>query len=195
MEAFLEHYFSLWHPLGYVLVFLGMVIEGDVIFFTAAFLVQRGILSLPLTFISAWSGILIGDALWFYLGRRLAGHTGVFVRFVDRLALPFERLLRDRPGLAFFMAKFLYGANHAIIVRAGKVGIGRKFFLRRNFFAALAWLFIVGGLGYFSGLSASLVQHRLKLVEVILVVGLVMLYGAEYVVRLLVKKSEETSHE
>ncbi len=43
MHSLLLRYLVVWRPLGYFLVCLGVIIEGDVVVFTAAFLAEQAV--------------------------------------------------------------------------------------------------------------------------------------------------------
>src|SRR3982751_956888 len=54
---------------GYAVLFVGTFLEGETILVIAGFLAQQGYLKLPLVILVASFGTLVGDQLFFYIGR------------------------------------------------------------------------------------------------------------------------------
>lgn len=195
MESLFLHSIGVWHPALLAVVFVGMLFEGDGIVFATAFLVHRGTLPFGGAFLLILAGVIIGDYAWFMLGRKLHRDGSWACKWVRRLTAPLESSFHRRPGVTIFISKFLYGVNHAILVRAGMLGIDQATFLKYNSIASILWILIVGGLGYAAGASVSLISHRVRVVELGLVLGLFILFGVEYIARKLsvatIKKTGE----
>ncbi len=68
MEIFLSHYLGFWLPVGYLVVFLAMMVEGDAALFAAAFLTHQGFFNLGVIIVVVFLGVLIGDLGWYWLG-------------------------------------------------------------------------------------------------------------------------------
>lgn len=179
MELFLLGFFA-DHPLtGYAIVFLGMVLEGDLILFTAAFLANLGVFEpLPLL-LTALSGAVIGDFLWYKLGAHLDRFPKRLVAFIERLAAPFDRSLVRRPLRTLFITKFAYGLHHFVLVRAGTINFPLKLFLKNDALAIFGWLLVIAGLGYFSSFSLGGVKEYLHFAEIGILIGVVVLLTAE----------------
>lgn len=54
---------------GYLAILIGTFLEGEVILVIGGFLVHRGYLDLPVVIAVAFIGTLVGDQLYFNLGR------------------------------------------------------------------------------------------------------------------------------
>ncbi len=59
----------------------------------------------------------------------------------------------------------MYGFHHAILIRAGALRIPKTKFVNTDLVATLCWVLLVGGLGYFSSVSFSLLRHYLRYAE------------------------------
>lgn len=170
------HYLILSRPIGYALVFTGMIIEGDILLFTAAFLTHQGIFDIGDMLVAVLAGTIVGDMLWYMLGFRL-NHSSLFLRrWIDRIAWPFDKQLMSRPFHTIFVSKFIYGIHHALLIRAGNLKLPFKKFALVDFAAIVLWIAAVGGLGYVSGLSFTLLKHYLRFAEFGLAVGLLVLF-------------------
>lgn len=166
----LIHYLALWAPVGYLTIFLGMIFEGDLVLFTAAFLTRTGAFNPILMIVTVFSGVIIGDLLWYKLGARL--NEGSFLqRAASRLGKPFDRHLLARPLHTIFISKFVYGIHHAVLMRAGALGLDKKKFIKDDLISSFWWVTVVGGLGYFSSASFDIVKHYLRSFELFLLVG------------------------
>lgn len=183
MDTLLSHYLVLWRPLGYFFVFLGMVFEGDIFLFTAAFLTHQGFFDFGDILITILSGVALGDLLWYWLGVRF-GHQDSFIgRLVFRIAGPLDDYLKNRLGRTILTSKFAYGLHHPILARAGALRINLPQFIKKDVLANALWIIVIGGLGYFSSFSFRLIKKYLRYTEFALLTALAALILAEYFFR------------
>lgn len=166
----------LWKPLGYFLVGAGMMVEGDAVLFSAAFLTWHGFFGPAPVFFIAFAGALAGDAAWYHLGTRLNGSSSFFARFIHQLTAPFDAHLRMRPFHTIFISKFAYGTHHLLLARAGMLKIASREFLSTAFSATVLWFCIVGGIGYLFGASALVLRRYFRFAEFALLGGLALFF-------------------
>lgn len=182
-DSIVLHVIGAHRPLGYALTFLGMLIEGDTILFAVAFLTHRGLFRLWPMVTVICSGVFLGDLLWYWLGKRSGQASPLFRRWIARGAILFDRHLQQRPFRTIFLSKFTYGFNRLVLVRAGASGLPVAGFLRSDTLASFFWVLTVGGFGFFSSASFSLVKRYLKFAELALLAGIVLLLLFEYLTR------------
>lgn len=190
MESLLANYLTAWEPLGYILIFIVMMFEGDTALFIAAFLVHQGALSLiPVVLASLW-GMILGDNLWYSLGLKMKNNDRfpIAKKWAEGLAQPFDDHLRQNPFRTIFLAKFTYGFNRAIITRAGMLNLKWKKIEESDILATLAWGIIVGGLGYFSSASMSYLKSYLRYGEVALFISVAIFVILERIISTQSKK-------
>ena len=180
MESHILSYLNYWEPLGYIIVFLGMMFEGDTFLFIASFLAHQGIFQPIPLFVTALWGMVLGDNLWYSLGFKLRNSDSKLVRWAEKATGPFDEHLKNNPLRTIFIAKFTYGINHAIILRAGTLKIKWKDLEKSDILATILWIVIVGALGYFSGASFGYVKHYLRYGEIAILIGLIIFLGLEY---------------
>lgn len=173
MHSLVIHTLIFYRPIGYFLIFIGLLIEGEFVLFTAAFLTHQGAFDIGDMFIVAVSGVLLGDILWYFAGTLLNGKKYWWQKWFNRLAKPFDRHLAENPFRIIFISKFTYGLHRAILIKAGMLKIARGEFLKADAASAFLWIVIVGGLGYGASASFLPVSHYLRLAEVGLALGLV----------------------
>lgn len=164
MQSFFLHYLTVWQPLGYLIVFLVLMVEGDAVVFAAAFLTHRGIFSFWPMIATAYAGVIIGNALWYEAGQHLDR-----LPFFQRIAKPVANFLdphiRKHPVRMLFLTNFTYGLHRATLLRTGALRIPTRTFLLGIIPPGVVWLAAVFSLGYASSISLAYVEHSVKYVE------------------------------
>lgn len=189
MNSLLLSYLNSWEPLGYIIIFLGMMVEGDLVLFSTAFLAHQGIIAFIPAFLSALWGMILGDNLWYSLGLKIrnSSRLSFVTAWAERIAKKFDERLIKRPVRTIFIAKFTYGFNRAILIRAGMLRLKWRKIEQSDILATLLWMAIVGGLGYFASASFSLIKHYLRFAEVGLFLGLLIFFCLEHLIAKRVK--------
>ncbi len=166
---------DLWKPVGYLVFFLAMLVEGEIFLFVAAFLTQQGVFNPFIMAPVVLTGITVGDILWYRLGLKLNHSASRLARWAEKISKPFDHHLSTRPMRTIMISKFIYGVHRAIIIRSGILKIDFHKFLKYDFRANLIWLVVVGGLGYASGASYHLIKGYLRFAE-IAILGIIILF-------------------
>jgi len=166
MESLLMHFLDNYRILVYFVIFLAMIIEGDVILFVSFFLVHYGRLDLATVITVSVSGVMVGNVLWYRFGRYLEK-----IDFIERRAQKFTFLIDRQLGKNSFrmilLSKFTYGLHHLTIMRAGAVkGINFFQYFKRDFVATLIWISVIGGLGY----AFLLIKHYFRFAQIVILI-------------------------
>lgn len=186
----LHHYLVAHQMLGYAIIFFGMIIEGDILLFTAGFLTHQGYFDIGPVLILVFLGAIIGDSIWYVLGK-LISEKELFLKvkkFIEKATSPFDAHLKNRPVRTLFISKFAYGLCKPIILKAGTIKISFEKFIKTDLAATFMWIFLVGGLGYLSSASFLAVRHYLKYTELSLFLGIAIFILISYVVTKISKK-------
>lgn len=173
MHHTLLYYLTIWKPLGYGIVFLGMIFEGDAILFAAVFLAREGFFSIKTVIAIVLSGVIIGDLFWYWLGMAANRSHPRIKQWVTRIAAPLDNQLTDRPFHCFLLSKFIF-IGHGIIARAGMVGMPMRKFMTSDIPATFVWMAAVGSLGYFSSISLALLRRYIRFAELSLLFSLAL---------------------
>jgi membrane protein DedA with SNARE-associated domain len=174
--------------LGYAVVFIGMILEGDIVLFTSSFLAHQGFFDIGDLAFFILTGVFIGDSLWYLAGRLIDNHLSgnsrmsLVNRWVTKIAMPLDTHLLNYPFRTIFISKFAYGLHHALLTRLGMLRFSWKRFVKIDFIANISWVFIVGGLGYFSGAAFFASKHYLRFAEVGLLLALILFLIVEHLV-------------
>lgn len=188
METILFHYVTTWRIVGYSIVFLGLLVEGDALLFAAAFLTHQGFFDLGDMTLIVFSGVLIGDSLWYLLGRKLTTSSNFLLMRLNHIAARFDEHLRTRLLRTIFMSKFAYGIHHAIFMRTGFIGIEWKKLMKIDVSATILWVIAVGGLGYSSGAAFTSAKHYLRIAEISVLIAFILFFALEYFITQRVKE-------
>jgi len=156
---------------NYVIIFLAMIVEGDPFLFSAFFLAHEGVFGIATLSIVIFCGVLIGDLIWYWLGIKIDKHNSRLVGWAEKIAAPFDEHLISRTFHTIFISKFTYGTYHAILLRAGMLRFPIRRFIGYDAISTIVWMAVVGGLGYFSSYSFSLIKQYIKIAEVGLLIG------------------------
>ncbi|MBI3638466.1 VTT domain-containing protein [Candidatus Wolfebacteria bacterium] len=192
MHSLFLKYLIAGGPFGYLVIFAGMMIEGEGLLFTSSFLTHRGFFDTTYMFAVLFFGALMGDIIWFELGKRWNDEGAPFRflrKMVDKIAKPLDDHLINRPKYTIFISKFVYGFNHLMLMRAGSLKINLRQIIKANVIATIIWIFVVGGLGYLSSYSFILIRHYLRFVEIALIISLfIFIILWDIIVRRILKK-------
>ena len=187
METLLFQYLLLWKPLGYFLIFIGLALEGDAALFIASFLTYHRFFDIGKFFLAAFSGSMVGDVLWYWLGYKI-NHSSSFInKITNRIKFADDHLI-NRLSRTIFISKFIYGTHHLAILRAGALNINLKKLIKYNFLPTLIWILLIGGLGYLFGASFILIKKYVRFVEIGLLIALALFFIIE---RFIKKRSEK----
>jgi len=150
---------------GYPLTFIGAVFEGETILTLAGLAAHRGHLAWPVLWILAAMGGMLGDTIYFALGRRygaeLLSRWPRFAPAIERV----RRLVRGHPALAVILVRFLYGARIAGPVVIGSSRFAWSHYLALNAVGALLWSACWLTVGYALGAAAEQVVGNLAKIE------------------------------
>ncbi|PYQ01768.1 MAG: hypothetical protein DMF82_18315 [Acidobacteria bacterium] len=163
---------------GYVLLFGGVIVEGEAFLLTAAFLAHRGLLSLPAVVAVAVAATMFGDQVYYQAARargrawleRRRGVRARYNRIIDLTA-------RRGPWL-LLVSRYTFGFRIVIPAACGAVGMPVGLFTFVDFVAVAIWAAITAALGYYGGAAVARYLHDFKQIVVWLVVAAVLCVAA-----------------
>jgi len=178
MEAYIQHY-------GYLAVLIGTFLEGETILILAGFAAHRGYLDLYWVVAAAFTGTLLGDQLFYFIGRR---HSQTLLKWrpawqprVEKA----ERLIKKHQILVIIGFRFVYGMRTVTPFALGISGVPARLFVPLNIIGALVWAAVFGSAGYLFG---KILEHNLgtlKRFEVSVMIGIALIGGIIWLVRFL----------
>jgi lysylphosphatidylglycerol synthetase-like protein (DUF2156 family)/membrane protein DedA with SNARE-associated domain len=167
MEALLARY-------GYLILFPGIMVEGEAFLLAGAFMAHRGVFDLPMVIAIAMAATMVGDQLYYRAARargrswleRRRGSRARYAKWID---------LTERRGVWLLLAsRWTFGLRIVIPAACGAVGMRPGLFTLVDFIAVLVWALTLGLAGFYGG--AAIERHLRDLqhvgVWVIAAVGL-----------------------
>jgi membrane-associated protein len=165
--------------IAYSVLFFGMMIEGDLLVFTTGFLIHHRAFDPWDAFFVALAGCVIGDFLWYLLGRTDTSHNKI-LRWLgeatDKIGGRIDAHISVRTFRTLFISKFIYGVHHFTLVRAGRRGVPLGKLFKNDVPASALWIIIVGALGYLASASFELVRRRVHYLEIALLLAVALYF-------------------
>lgn len=163
---------------------LGLPLPEDVSLILGGYLVHDGKAQLELMMITGYLGIIVGDSMIFFFGRRLGRNvgqkpTGFFARIVTpEKRARVEALFKKHGEKIVMIARFLPGVRAVTYFTAGSVGMKWRRFALYDSIAALGSAPIFVYLGYrFGGeldtLIAAIKRGQRGVLIALLVIGVI----------------------
>src|SRR3989338_762379 len=97
MESLIFHYLNLWEPFIYPVIFLAIMLEGDVTLFISSFLVYQGVLHPVPVFLTVLWAMIIGDNLWYTIGLKFRNSFPDLNQRAEKLAAALDENLKIQP--------------------------------------------------------------------------------------------------
>lgn len=173
---------------GYWAVFLGAILEGETVLVLAGLAAHLGYLSLPLVMLTGcWGGIL-GDQLYFFLGRYYG--TALLLRFprIKTRVKMVSRLIERHQKALILGVRFMYGLRVVgpIVIGMSRVPMPR--FVLLNLIGALVWSIMISGAGFLFGNALQWLLPDFKRYEILVMLSIAFLGIVAALVRLIARK-------
>jgi membrane protein DedA with SNARE-associated domain len=136
---------------GYLALFLGTFLEGEVFFILGGVAACQGLLNPCYTALAAISGAMAGDNLFFLLGHRQGARLLARPWRLGRKVVLARSLVRRHAVPLMLLSRFLYGLRMVVPLACGTAGVRPWRFMLLNAVSALGWTLCFGCLGYFFG--------------------------------------------
>lgn len=127
MTDFVGTFIENWSYLGLFLVLLacgfGLPLPEDIPLLLSGYLVHRGLADLTLMCVVGMVGVLCGDSIMFFLGRRYGEHIvehPLLMKLITRPRLAWaEQQFLNRGAPVVFVGRFMAGARSVVFLTAG----------------------------------------------------------------------------
>jgi membrane-associated protein len=170
---------------GYVLMFVGMMIEGPVVTAAAAFAAALGYFNIWIVFIFAIMGDLAADMVYYgigYFGRvafveKYGHHIGITKQHMERL----EHLIHTHPKKTMVAVKLAPMLPVPGLMMIGATRMSFKRFSTMAFVITLPKVLIFMALGYYFGRAYDSISHYIENGQYFIVIALVVIVAAFYI--------------
>lgn len=165
---------------GYFLLFIAMLLEGELFLIIAGMLAHLKAFDLGDVFWVAFLGVFLGNVMWYSIARKIGGkeYAQNIILKAEKIVLHFLPHFRERPFKSILFSKFIYGANRATVVVSGFLKVKFLLFLEAESIASIIWVLLYGTIGYLFGYVAIQMTHKaayFALLILVFVVGFVLL--------------------
>lgn len=159
---------------GYIAIFIGTFLEGEMILALGGVAAAHGYLSFTVVVAVAVVGGFLGDQTCFYLGRRYGPR--VLGRFPSLAAKAprVQAIMRRWDAAAVIILRFCYGLRIAGPIIIGSCGISPWRLALFNFIGVLIWAPLVAGVGYIAWYAVEQWVGHLRNAQIVLLMLLVL---------------------
>lgn len=166
--------------LGYLAIFLivggesaGLPIPGETSILVGGALAASGDLDLPLVWVFAAAGAIIGDNIGYVIGRfflrRILTGSGRLAARLERSLARSEVYFRRHGGKTVFFGRWLPVLRVTAAWMAGASHMEWRRFAVFNALGGIGWAISISSLGYFAGKSADSVVGVLGILALVIV--------------------------
>lgn len=162
---FLRHFVELHSDIAYILIVLGVIIEGEIVVVIAGIFANLGSLNLTLSLIAT----LVGGSLKSFLGYSLGYYLQMnhserpLVRYAEKRIHYFLPRFKERPFWSILVSRFLIlGMHWFSLLYAGYKRINIRTFIEAEFASLLMWSVAMLSLGYFFSYTALSISRDIR---------------------------------
>jgi membrane protein DedA with SNARE-associated domain len=180
---------------GYFAIFIGSMLEGETILTLAGFFIHQGYLSFIPTVVCAAAGGMLGDQLFFLLGRRYGQR--ILARFpsltshVDRVN---QLIIKHNTGIIIGV-RFMYGLRIAGPIALGMSHTPIRRFIIFNAIGAIVWAVLIVTIGYLFGQTVQWLFKDFQRYEKFGLIAVVVALVAFAVIRYWIKRRSSDGKE
>lgn len=189
MESILFQLAEFPRVIAYLIIFLIVFVEGEVILILAGILVRQHYLGFLTVLLVAFVASILHDMLYWWLGVRIKEmHRKKFLFIhIDHIGKVLNTF-KDKSGLYIFIAKFTWGLTRLALIAAGYAKRPIQDIIRYSVVASLIWTVTLVSLGYVFASETHLLRKDIR-TATLLVTGFVLgVLLVEYLVRKLVRE-------
>ncbi|MFA6325013.1 MAG: VTT domain-containing protein [Candidatus Paceibacterota bacterium] len=171
-----EHH-QVW---AYLIIFVGLIFEGELILITAGILAHLGALDFGFALVFIYFGGLSKTFLGYYIGQLIhkKWHENKFLKFIEKRVFIMMPNFNQKPFWSIFISKFIMGVNHMVIIFSGYMNIDFKKYLRAEISSTIIWAPLLMVIGYFFSYTALNISREIgkfTLIIILLIIGYIIL--------------------
>jgi membrane protein DedA with SNARE-associated domain len=158
---------------GYLGVFIGTFLEGDIVLVLGGFLSHQEYLRLPLVILTGFSGAILSDQFFFWLGRKRGPWLfKKLPRWQSKIELINKQLDKHGNWVAVVF-RFVYGFRSVTPFVLGNSRIKSSTFVILNLTSALVWATTISVCGFLFGQVFGLFLQHMKRYEIRIILAII----------------------
>lgn len=152
----LNHLVENHHVWAYLVIFLGLVFEGEVVVITAGVLSYLGVLDFGFALFFVLAGAIAKTLGCYYLGTIIYNNWNEhkFFKYLEKRVLYFMPKFKQKPFWSIFISKFISGVNYMVLIFSGYNRINFRTYLKAEVLSTILWAPLLLSLGYFFSQTA-----------------------------------------
>jgi len=164
---------------AYLLIYFGLIFEGEVVVIFAGVLSKLGALHFEIALAFVLLGLLSKILILYSLGKALYEkyNQQKFFQYIEKRISSVLPRLTERPFWSIFTSTFITGIGWIVMLFAGYKKVDYRTYLKAEISSVVLWAPILLALGYFFGeiaLSVTRELWKFTLVIVLLVIGFIL---------------------
>jgi membrane protein DedA with SNARE-associated domain len=163
MESLLLNFSETHRILSYIIISLGVLVEGEIVLLLAGVLSHRGYLDIFDAIFIAFLAAIVHDLIYWLIGKKLAESNKKKVLFIDLEKIKgFLEKSGNGNGLYIFISKFAWNFNRIALIASGFIKTPLKELLKYSLPACLVWAITFVSLGYVFAFETDIFKKDIK---------------------------------
>jgi len=161
----IKHFVEAHSFYAYVLIFLGVIIEGEVVVIFAGIFSYLGSLNIGLSFLAVVCGGCVRSILGYCIGSYLQRHHSgkLILSKIERRITYFLPNFSKRPFWSIFISRFfLLGIGWFTLIFSGYKNVSIRTYARAEALSLLIWSVAVLSIGYFFSFTALSISRDIR---------------------------------
>lgn len=187
---FIQHFVETHAIIVYILVFLGVIIEGEIVVIFAGVFCYLGSLNPFVVFISTILGGVTKSFLGYTIGYAVQKHHShrLFLCRIEKRISYFLPRFKERPFWSIFASRFLIlGIGWFTLILSGYKKIPKRIYFKAEISSLIVWAVGIITLGYFFGYTALSVSRDIRKFFVIILVFFIGFFVLEKIIAFFVE--------
>lgn len=188
--SYLKHFATVHAELAYVLIVLGVILEGEIAVIIAGIFAHLGALNIYFAFLATVLGggikSVLGYSFGYYLQKHHS-HNSFLLKIENRINYFLPNFLK-RPFLSLFLSRFLIlGMYWFALIYAGYKKIKLKTFIKAEISSLVTWSIVMLSLGFFFSYTALSISRDVRKFLGIILLFFIMFFILEKVIAFIIE--------
>lgn len=172
----LNHIVENNHLLAYLVIFVGLIFEGEIIVIAAGVLSYLGALDFGTALFFILAGGITKTFGVYYLGEfvyKKYNHLNI-LKYLEKRVLYFLPRFKEKPFWSIFTSKFIIGVNFWVILFSGFHKISYRTFLKAEIISTIIWAPALFSLGFFFSQTALAFSKEINKFSLVILAFLII---------------------
>lgn len=191
--SYVQHFAASHAEIIYLLIVLGVFLEGEIMVIIAGIFAHLGSISLPGAFLATLAGGVIksifGYSLGYYLQEKHSDKS-FLIRAEDKVSFFFPRFT-EKPFISIFFSRFLIlGMYWFTLIYSGYKKINLRTFIKAEVSSLISWAIIMLSTGFFFSYTALSISRDIRNFAIIILVFFIMFLILEKIITFFIELFE-----